>query len=150
MIKRTNMEKKVIIEIICFLFIFLFIYASLSKILKYEDFAFTMMQSPLLNGYERILMWLVPSLELLVVPLLLIPKYRQVGLHASFSLMITFSVYIIAIQFVGDEIPCSCGGILGRMSWTAHLIFNIGFASLGAVGILLNTSTSFHNTHTTA
>src|SRR5690606_12191987 len=36
-----------------------------------------------------------------------------------------------------DFIPCSCGGVLEKMGWTEHLVFNISFIVLAFVGILL-------------
>jgi hypothetical protein len=51
--------------------------------------------------------------------------------------MSMFSAYIIAITQFSDYIPCSCGGILQKMSWNQHLVFNFLFVSLAAAGILL-------------
>jgi uncharacterized membrane protein YphA (DoxX/SURF4 family) len=62
---------------------------------------------------------------------------RLIGLYASFFFMILFTGYIVAILRFSSYIPCSCGGILQKMSWTQHLIFNIGFLLLAVIAILL-------------
>ena len=136
------MKKTLIIEIICFLFFFLFSYAALAKLIDYKIFVFQISQSELLNGFENTLAWLVPTAELVVAGMLISPRLRQAGLYASFSLMMMFSAYIVAIQQFTEYIPCSCGGILATMGWTAHLIFNLVFVLLGIAGILLNASNS--------
>jgi len=65
-------------------------------------------------------------------------RFRLLGLYASFSLMVMFTAYIIAITKFSDYIPCSCGGVLQNMSWNQHLIFNIGFILLAVAGIIFH------------
>lgn len=45
--------------------------------------------------------------------------------------------YIYLILNYSDFIPCSCGGISEKLSWTEHLVFNIGFIALALVAIVL-------------
>jgi hypothetical protein len=59
------------------------------------------------------------------------------ALYASLTLMTIFTAYIIAILQFSYTIPCSCGGVLSKLSWQTHLVFNIGFMVLAAAGILL-------------
>lgn len=133
-----NKRKAIVVEVICFLFILLFTYAALSKLMQYQQFVFQIRQSPLLNGFENTVAWLVPSGELVIALMLVISRFRQAGLFASFSLMFMFTIYIAAVLQLDENIPCSCGGILSDMGWTEHLIFNIGFVILGLIGIVLN------------
>jgi hypothetical protein len=51
--------------------------------------------------------------------------------------MVMFTTYIIAITQFSDYIPCSCGGILQKMNWNQHLVFNIVFTGFSLAGILL-------------
>src|SRR5690606_28267369 len=46
-------------------------------------------------------------------------------------------VYIAAILNLGVFIPCSCGGVLEKLGWTEHLVFNCVFVALALVGIVL-------------
>ena len=133
------MKKTFIIEIICFLFILLFTYAGLMKLMDVQKFTVQIGQSPLLTDFAGVVAWGIPITELLIAGLLAIPRLRLVGLHASFSLMVMFTAYIIAILQFSENIPCSCGGVLEAMGWTEHLIFNIGFVMLAMTGIVLQT-----------
>ena len=132
-------KKEIAVEIISFLFIVLFTYAAVTKLMDYQKFVVQIGQSPLLTNFAGILAWLVPGSELVFAGMLAIPRLRQIGLYASFSMMVMFTAYIVAILQFSKDIPCSCGGVLESLGWTEHLIFNIGFVILGMVGIFLNT-----------
>jgi hypothetical protein len=131
------LKKKTIVEIVCFLFTTLFVYASLSKFIEYEKFTVQLGQSPLLTAFAKWIAWLIPSLEILISLMMTLPKLRLIGLYASFSLMVMFTTYIIAITKFSDYIPCSCGGILQNMSWNQHLIFNVAFVFLAIIAIMI-------------
>jgi uncharacterized membrane protein YphA (DoxX/SURF4 family) len=94
-------------------------------------------QSPLLSAFAGIVVWLVPLIELLIALLLFLKSYRLISLFAAFSMMIMFTVYIFIILNYSSFIPCSCGGILEKMGWTEHLIFNIIFVLLALLGIII-------------
>ena len=135
-----NKQKAIIVEIICFLFILLFFYAAIVKLMDVQKFSVQIGQSPMLANFADALAWLVPLSELLFAGMLILPRLRQLGLFACFTLMVMFTAYIIAILQFSVYIPCSCGGILETMGWTEHLVFNIGFVLLGIAGIILNAS----------
>lgn len=123
---------------IIFLFMFLFVYAAVSKLVEYDLFRAQLGKSPLLTRYAGIFSWLVPGVELIVAGMLFIPRYQLAGLYGAFTLMLGFTGYIAFILTFSPYVPCSCGGILSSMGWTEHLIFNIGFTILAFVGILLH------------
>lgn len=123
--KLNTNTKSLITEIICLFFILLFVYAAVSKILDFENFQLQLGQSPLLSAFAWWISWLVPIIEILISILLSSPKFRKFGLFAALSLMTMFTVYIFIILHFSSFVPCSCGGILEKMSWNIHLIFNI-------------------------
>ena len=131
--------KSIALEIICFLFILLFTYAAVIKLIDVQKFTVQIGQSPLLTDFAGVVAWAVPITELLIAGMLAMTRFRLVGLYAGFSLMVMFTAYIVAILTIDENIPCSCGGVLESMGWTEHLIFNIGFVILGLSGILLHT-----------
>jgi uncharacterized membrane protein YphA (DoxX/SURF4 family) len=131
------MKRKTIVDIIAYLFILLFIYASVNKLMDYEKFSTELGKSPLLTAFANQVAWAIPAIELVLVVLLTVPRWMLIGFYAAFSLMTMFTAYIIAILKFSDFIPCSCGGVLQAMSWNQHLVFNIFFILLGFIGILL-------------
>ena len=132
------MKRSMIIEIICALFIILFVYAALTKLLDYEKFRVQIGQSPLLTAFSGWIVWIVPGAEILIAIMLVSIRLRLIGLYAAFSLMMMFTTYIICILTLSLYIPCSCGGVLEKLGWTEHLIFNIVFIILAAAAVLLS------------
>lgn len=132
------MKRKTIVEIIAYLFILLFIYASVNKLADFENFSAELGKSPLLTAFADWVAWGIPAVELIVVVLLTVPKWCLAGFYAAFSLMTMFTAYIVAILKFSDYIPCSCGGVLQNMTWNQHLVFNIVFVVLGFAGIMLH------------
>jgi uncharacterized membrane protein YphA (DoxX/SURF4 family) len=129
--------KKWIVEIICIAFALLFIYTAVSKLLDFEKFRAVIGQSPLITGFAAPLSILVPVSEIVIGAMVLIPRYRTKGLYASFAMMMMFTAYIIVLVTLSDQVPCSCGGVIAKMTWDQHLYFNIFFMILALVGMLL-------------
>ena len=131
------MKRTITLEVICFLFIFLFVYAAVSKLAEYETFTVQLGQSPLVTAFAHWIAWAIPALEILISILLIIPKTRLMALYACLSLMTMFTTYIVCILTLSVYVPCSCGGILESLGWAEHLIFNVAFLVLSIIGIVL-------------
>lgn len=139
--KPKNNTKSVAIEIICLLYVVLFVYAAVSKLLDFENFKVQLGQSPLLSAFTDYIAWIVPTLEIIIVLLLLSSKFKYEGLILAYSLMIMFTTYIIIILNFSPFVPCSCGGVLAKLGWTEHLIFNITFVIMAFIGAVLHHGT---------
>jgi len=126
-----------IANIICNIYVVLFTYAATSKLLGFEIFRVQLGQSPLLSAFSSWVVFTVPLSEISITILLLIPKFRVIGLFSAYTLMVMFSAYIYIILNYSTFIPCSCGGILEKMTWNQHLIFNICFIILAVIAILI-------------
>jgi hypothetical protein len=114
----------------------LWVYASTSKLLDFQKFRDQLAQSTILGSYAHALAILVPGLEYFLSILLFFDKTRLLALHCSFSLMVVFSTYIVFITKFSDYTPCSCGGILEKLSWNQYLVLNIFFVILATLAIL--------------
>ena len=132
------MSRKLIAEIIGGLFILLFLYTALSKLSEIAVFRLVLRSSPLISGYANSISLLIPASEILISVLLFIPGSRRLGLYASFVLMLVFTLYLAYMITFTPELPCSCGGVISKMSWKQHLLFNIAFTLLALAGIWLN------------
>ena len=131
------MKRSTIVEIVATLFMTLFLYTGISKLIDYTVFKEQIAESPLLAGIAPYTAILMPLVEFAIVILLIVPKWRLNGLFASLTLMIIFTGYIVAILQFNEHIPCSCGGIIALMSWKQHIVFNSLFIVLGGIGIVL-------------
>ncbi|WP_254778994.1 MauE/DoxX family redox-associated membrane protein [Pedobacter sp. ok626] len=135
----SNKTKQIVVEVICYLFVLLWLYAATNKILDFQKFQVQIGQSPILTDYAVIIAWIIPSIEIILSIALLLKRTLIAGLYASFGLMLMFTTYIIIILNFAERVPCSCGGILEKMGWTEHLIFNIGFVILALIAIIFQT-----------
>jgi len=124
------------VETVSLLYIILFVYAALNKLLDFENFQVQLGQSPLLSAFAGPVSYLVPVVEFVIVVLLVLPKLRYIGLLASFCLMIMFSTYIFIMLHFSPFVPCSCGGILEKLSWNQHLLFNVIFVILALAALI--------------
>jgi len=126
------------------LFVLLFAYTALSKFLDYNLFVFQMRRAPLplIQAMAPVLGWIVPLIEICLVIGLLTNRYASKAQIASVGLLIIFELYITGMLLSGYPLPCSCGGIISKMSWKQHLIFNAAFIIIGLAGILQNTNIS--------
>ncbi len=134
--------KKTIVYIISLLYVLLFVYAATSKLFDFENFRVQLGQSPLLSAFSDWVSILVPFIEFLVCILILIPRLRPTGLFAAYGLMMMFTTYIFIILHYTSFVPCSCGGVLEKLNWKQHLIFNVFFIVLAALAILLHISSN--------
>jgi hypothetical protein len=129
--------RTIFFELVCYLYILLFVYTAVSKIIDFENFIIQISQSIVISPFTHWIVWLIPVIEFIIASALITQKWKTIALYAAFLLMVIFSTYIyIILNFIPD-IPCSCGGVLENMSWNEHLIFNIAFVVLGLVAIFL-------------
>ncbi|WP_089998748.1 MauE/DoxX family redox-associated membrane protein [Chryseobacterium taichungense] len=133
--KKSNTR---IVEFISYFFILLFCYAGISKLTDFEKFREQISASPLLNGSSQFLPYILIIVEFLIAGLLCYRKTRTIGLIGSLFLMLIFTGYIAKLLSTSKNLPCSCGGILEKMSWNQHLYFNVGCVILSIIALSLN------------
>ena len=132
------MKRKIIIEIISSLLILLFLYASVSKWLAFRTFIGEMNNQPFPNWMTPFLVWSIPFIEVLIAVGLIFEKTRVQSFYASLMLMLAFTIYTVAILLHAFKyIPCSCGGVIRKLTWPQHLFFNLFFVGISILGIIL-------------
>lgn len=139
-IKESVTPKRLVIiaDSISGLVLLLLLYTALSKLADPIAFKFLLTRSPLLKTFAGTIWWLLPVAEIVVVLLLFFTTTRLKGLYASFFLISIFTVYLGSMLLFSTDIPCSCGGVLNSLSWQQHIIFNLFFIILSAIGIVLH------------
>ncbi|MBN1183696.1 MAG: tellurium resistance protein TerC [Bacteroidales bacterium] len=135
--KFLSTRRSVIIQTVSYLYILLFVYAAISKLLEFEDFRVQLAQSPMLSAYAGSITWVVPLIEIITAILLFFSKTKHWGFLCAFVIMVMFSAYIFIILNYSVFVPCSCGGIIEQLNWTEHLVFNLFFVLLAITGWLL-------------
>jgi putative oxidoreductase len=131
-------KRQLLIELISSLLIMLFLYASISKFLDFKRFIGDMNNQPLPNSLTPFLVWAIPCLEIAIAVALIFERTRMAGLYGALVLMILFTIYTgsILLHFF-SYVPCSCGGVIKKLTWNQHLFFNLFFVALSTTGIVL-------------
>lgn len=129
-------------EIACFLFIGLFVYTATNKLLDHVNFREQLTVVTGNSFWGLSLSYFVPVAELVVAGLLCFQVTKLTGLYFFCGLFVLFSAYIVYLMAGDKPLPCSCGGIINKLSWRQHLIFNICVLCAGIATIFLNHTTN--------
>lgn len=132
------MKKSIVIDVLCNLFVLLFLYTGLIKILDRHVFYMALDKSPLLHPYATFLSFLVPWTELLIAIGMLVSATRRKALYIFMIMMGIFTIYIGFMLYFSTERPCTCGGIIEYMNWHQHFYFNSLFTLLAGIIIWLD------------
>lgn len=136
------MKKAILSETITALLVLLFLYAAFSKLADFAAFKAAMAKQPFPRWLPRATVYALPAVEISTAVLLVPAKTRLAGLCMFCGLMGLFTLYITAILLhLFPYVPCTCGGIISRLGWPQHLVFNLAFVALGIWGARL---TIFH------
>jgi len=133
----TNKVKDRLIFAICLLCIFLFLYTAYAKLTDHSRFLNGLYHVELISRFAFYLSWFVPVAEGLVAVLLIIPRTVRLGLYSFLGLMSLFTVYIISMLLWASKLPCHCGGVIEKLSWTQHVWFNFAFIALAVLALRL-------------
>src|SRR5258708_4429618 len=118
------MKKKAILNLFTFLLEFLFAYTAASKLANFSFFKAQLILYPILQRVVPLVAYGVPSAELILCAMLLFPSTRRFGFIGSFWILCLFTTYLIVMVISQNHLPCSCGGVIGVMSWKQHILFN--------------------------
>lgn len=133
------MKKKAAYEsILAVILILLWVYTAGTKLTHFDKFKSELFNQVFSRGFASVLLYLIPTAELIAGLLLLKSPLRLAGFTLSFLLMALFTGYVgLILLGYYDRVPCSCAGIIQNMGWSAHLIFNILFMAIAIVGIII-------------
>jgi hypothetical protein len=120
---------------ISLLLIFVFAYTGSSKLLDSKAFAAVLHEVPMIGWGAGVIALLLPLTELLIALLLLFERTRLMGLYASLVLLLVFTGYLVYMILAVPHLPCSCGGVISKMGWKGHLVFNGVLIGVTVIGI---------------
>ncbi len=114
-------------------YVFLFAYTGYSKLLDHVPFTRGIARIPVLGHFPEAIGWGVPTLELVLALGLVVPERRvqRVSIGISVILMAIFTLYLLLMVSLVKEKLCHCGGVIGSLGWTEHLMFNAAILALG-------------------
>jgi hypothetical protein len=136
--RNSVITRPVFISIFSTLLIFLYIYTATSKLFDMHKFRTVLAKSPMIDQYALLLSWIIPFLEFIVSTILFIPHLRRIGFLFSSILMTGFTLYITYMLVFMRDLPCSCGGVISKLTWPQHLLFNVIFLAISIAGLMMS------------
>lgn len=130
--------KSILLNLLSALFILLFVYTGLSKLLDHDFFLSTLSKSPVVGNAAVVMAYALPIAEFAIAGLLLVHHRTNWGWYAAFAIMLSFTLYVGFMLATQSKLPCSCGGVLKGLTWKEHLTFNTGFTLIALIGLLLS------------
>src|ERR1700744_2613423 len=138
------LKRQLVLECIAALLILLFLYASVSKFLDFKRFIEEIDNQPLPNSWTPFIVWSAPFLEIAISAAVAFEYTRLLGFYASLILMTLFTIYsILILTHFFPYIPCSCGGVIRKLTWPQHLVLNLFYVALSVLGLILQRSKHF-------
>lgn len=136
--------QRMILSLITHTFIVLFAYTAVSKIITFHSFQLILHKSVLIGEFSVWVAYFVPSIEIIITLLLIIPKTNKIALISSLLLMVLFNAYLIYMIYFGTTRTCNCGGVLSSLNWEQHLMLNFFLMALAGIGLILNINNKNH------
>lgn len=135
---NNRLMQKNVLLLCCVLLVVLFVYTGVAKLADLSSFRNDLNGQVFPPGWVRGLVYLLPALEILVAISICFDRSRLLGLWAASVLMFLFTLYAaLVLAGVFKRIPCSCGGVIRRLSWQQHFWFNTCFLAVSIVSIKL-------------
>ncbi|MNK03978.1 hypothetical protein D3C87_218320 [compost metagenome] len=114
-------------DVIIYGYAFLYMYTGWAKFMNISTFIRDNGKIPHLGQYANLIGYGIPSLEIVLAILLVIPVYRikRFALWTSTLLMGVFTIYLSLMVKFAEKKLCHCGGVIESMGWKTHIVFNI-------------------------
>lgn len=141
-LNTVKIKTDIIIGLICFLLAFLFTYTAVSKLGNHDGFVMQLFKAPVIGKYREIVSWMLPISELIVAILLVFKTTQLTALYISLGMLVLFTIYLGWMLLFSKNLPCNCGGVINKMTWKQHIVFNLGFIVLAMLGIVLTLKNS--------
>jgi len=119
--------------------ILFWLYVGGSAIYSFSDFKGEINNQVFPIEVSAILIYALPTVEIIIATLLVFEGTRYLGMKLSFLLMLGFTVYIALVFFgIFNRTPCSCAGLLGKNStWENNFMLNVLITIIAGIGLLL-------------
>ncbi|GAA5038956.1 hypothetical protein GCM10011506_37460 [Marivirga lumbricoides] len=113
---------------------FLFLVAIFKQMLRKDEFINSLYQSSILSqSYIEEISLINPIALIIILLLILIPKYRDTGVILSVFLMLNYTIYLILLLRLSQSRPCSCAGVFEFLSIEQHILLNGIILGIGMI-----------------
>jgi len=114
-------------DLIIYGYAFMYMYTGWAKFMNMATFISGNSKIPYLGAYAKLIGYSIPTLEIMLAILLIVPVYwiKRFALWTSTLLMGVFTLYLSLMVGFADKKLCHCGGVIESMGWKTHIAFNL-------------------------
>ncbi|QRY56316.1 MauE/DoxX family redox-associated membrane protein [Sphingobacterium siyangense] len=125
-------------DVIIYGYAFMYMYTGWAKFMNLSSFIRGNSKIPYLGQYAKLIGYGIPTLEIVLAILLIVPFYavKRFALSASTLLMGVFTLYLSLMVRFADKKLCHCGGVIESMGWKAHIVFNLIWLIAGIFALI--------------
>ena len=129
-------------HLVQYAFLLLWVYAIQLKLSDVEQTKTEMAMQLFPTWMADILWWLIPTIQIVLVLMLLYRPTVDRGIQASTALITAINLYmLLGVTKVFGRTPCACGGIWAGNNHWEHIAWNSIFMALGLLyGMLAHRS----------
>src|SRR5882757_10426313 len=122
--------KKIIIEIICLVLVLNFFYEGIYKIAYIQNYGFWVTHEPLLRPIGKILTYLIPTGEIALSLLFLVPSCRIFALYITLAGLIIFVLWVMSVYLFTHFLFWPYHALWGRPTWMQKMLISLGLCWL--------------------
>jgi hypothetical protein len=127
-------KKSIALEGLAGILILVFVYTALAKLVTFPRYVAVLRQVNLFRTASVFIAATVLFAEFFIAGLLFLPVTRRLGFLFASVLMAVFTGYVIYLLVAVQNLPCPCGGLLEKLTWPQHLVFNSSLTCLSFIG----------------
>ncbi|SEM26636.1 Methylamine utilisation protein MauE [bacterium A37T11] len=102
----------------------LFLISGIEKWVDNGHFYVIIQNEPLLKEFADFFTLFIPTLELVIAVLIIIPSTRFLGLTLFYLLMMLFTIYTLYLMLAMNRLPCGCNFMIRHVGAMGHMVIN--------------------------
>jgi len=107
------LSKKLILDIISIALILNFFYEGIQKLVYLDFYGFWISHAPLIKNFGKMFKYLIPTTEIAIAALLMIPRYRGIALMGIIFMQMCLILWIMSVYL-----------FTGYLFWPYHALWN--------------------------
>lgn len=125
-------------DVIIYGYAFMYMYTGWAKFMNLSTFIRGNSKIPYLGPYAKLIGYGIPTLEIMLAILLIVPVYwiKRLALWTSTLLMGVFTLYLSLMVGFAEKKLCHCGGVIESMGWKTHIAFNLFWLIAGIFALV--------------
>ena len=134
-IKNQMIFRKRLYECICFLLILIFFYEGIQKLAYSDVYSFWVRHAPIIRKWGTIFQYTVPSVEIAIAVLLIIPRTRNIAFIAIIGAETGFILWVMSVYLFTGYLFWPYHAFWDNPTWMQKMAYGLMLAWLAFAAI---------------